>query len=730
MPTPLSCCTTAAALITSYDSYGIDARSSATSVSVTNESDIEAKLDGIHVAITANNAPGSTASVTQTGQILSYSGYGISATATEAGVSIINNGTIQAKLGGIYGYASGAAANAKVTIENTGDIFTYDGSAIYALSTSHEVEVQHHGGTLSGGSYGIHAESKTTTASATVGSEGVIAGMNTAAVYLRGITGTSLTNYGTIDGGTYELALQTEGYGGTLVENYGLFKGTVAIDTGFSTFNNNEGGTYNVTDLAFNQGGLLYNTGTLSPGGVEAIHEAHIGGNFVQGDTGVLLIDASASAADKIVVAGNVELNGGLQLQFSDFGSARTIDILNSYWIDVANLTLKNAAIDASIRYVSDTDVVLDYRGLSFGAASLTDLTTPVGDSLTAAYNAGSADLSGLFLRLANIADADAYQAAIDALTPTLQLAEAQQSQADASHFADALMSCPADASYVFSIGQSSCYWARAEQVTTQQDANQAAAAYDATSTNTALGGQVQINDGVFLGFALGAKDADLITGKTGTSSQNMTQYGAALKYVDGPWLFAAALSGGNGTVDSTRNVTVEDLEEQLTSSRGVSTASLRLRAANSMDVTETTYLKSVLDLNATRVRFAATSETGGDFALDYAASSDLVYSIAPTLELGTQIKGGGDLTFNPFFRLGAYRVTGGSNDLSANFAASDALDGDFTIGSSSSTARATLAIGLNITKGEMGGLNMIYSREMGDGANVETIALKGMIRF
>lgn len=716
--------------ITSYDFHGIEASSSATNVTVINDSEIQSKLDGIHATMTATNAPNSSVTVSQAGHILTYSGYGIYATATEAGVSIINTGSIDAKMGGIYGYASGAAANAKVNIENSGDIFTYDGSAIYALATSQDVDVKHHSGTLSGGSYGIHAESLTTNATATIGEDGVIHGMNTAAVYLRGITGTTVTNYGEIDGDLYELAIQTAGYGGSVVNNYGILKGNVEIDSGFSSFNNELGGLYDVADLAFNQGGLITNDGTLSPGGVETIHEAHIGGNLVQSDTGILLIDASATVADKIIVAGNVELSGGLQLKFSDFGAARQINILNSYWIDVADLTLKNNAVDATILYVNDTDVVLDFRGLDFAAASLSDHSTPVGDSLTAAYNAGSTDMSDLFAKLANMADDDAYQAAIDQLTPNLALSQSQQGQVDASRFADTLMSCPAGSTYVSAIGQSSCFWGRGELVKTQQDETLSASAYDSSATNGAIGGQVEVNESMFLGLSLGTKDSSLDAGDFGNSTQSSTQYGAALKYVTGSWLFSAALSGGNGSIDTTRFVTIGDLEETLSSSRNITTASLRLRAANSMTISEQSYIKSVFDLNATRVAFSAATETGGISALDYAAGSDMVYSIAPSLELGTQLKGSGDLTFNPFVRLGAYSQTGSAHDLSASFVESDAADGGFTINTSSSSARATVALGLNIVNGDIGGLNLVYSREMGDGADVETIALKGVLRF
>ncbi len=720
-------------LITSYDSYGIEATSSATNVTVGNTSDITAKLDGIHATMTANNAPGSFASVTQSGTILSYDGYGIYASATEAGVSITNAGSVQAKMGGLYGYAAGSASNAKVTIDNTGDIATYDGAAIFALATSQSVDVTQGAGTLSGGSYGIHAESKTKTATATIKTGGLIHEMNTTGVYLRGITGTTVTNYGEIDGGQYQLAIGTEGYRGSLIDNYGTLKGSVTLDSGFSTFNNHVGAVYGVTDLAFNQGGVLTNDGTLAPGfggSSYGIHEAHIGGNLVQSQTGELLIDASATEADKIVVAGNVSLEGGLGLHFSELGAPRSIDVLSSYWVDVGDLKLMNPAIDGTIRYENNTDVVLDYNGLNFGAALLTATTMPIGDSLTAAYNAGTPALDALFLRLASIPDDTGYQAALDQLTPNLIVSQAKQAEIGAIGFADTLMSCPAGSGFAFSIGQGSCVWGRGERVDTSQDTFGSVASYHANDLNKEIGGQLALSDKLFLGVSLGSNNGSLNAGTSGSSSQRGTQVGAALKYVDGSWLFSAALSSGQGTIDTTRNVTLDQFQDTLTSQRDVRSQNLRLRAANSMDLTASVYVKSVLDLNATRVSSSATTETGGISALSYTASQNVIYSIAPSLELGTRFTAADGLVVNPFIRLGAYQQAGKSQKTTGDFALSEATDGSFTIHSSAAAERKTVAIGVNLLKSDFGSLNLLYSRQIGEGADVGAVSLKGTIRF
>lgn len=717
-------------LITSYNSYGIEASSAATNVTVTNTSDILAQTDGIHATMTQTDALGSQVTVNQQGTITAYDGYGIYATATEAGVSITNDGTINSKAGGIYGYATGAAANATVTIDNTGDIATYDGSAIYAYSSSQSVDVTQRAGTLSGGSYGIYAQSATTTASATVEQGGLIQGMNTAGVYLSAITGSTVTNYGEIDGGEYQLAIQTAGYGGTVVNNYGTIDGSIDLSSGYSTFNNKAGGVYNVADLAFDQGGIVYNDGVLSPGGVDTIHEAHIGGDLVQSATGSLLIDVSATEADKIVVAGNVQLSGGLQLKFSDIGTARSIDVLSSYWVDYADLTLLNPAVAATISYPGTTDVQVNFTGLNFAPAMLSAHTTPVGESLNAAYAATSAGMSGLFLDLANIAGDANYQFALDQLTPNLILSENQQAQINAMGFADTLMSCPAGAGYNFAVGQSSCVWGRGEHVSTSQDTNGTRTAYDANTNNSAVGAQVGLSRKLFLGFSFGTENTKLDAGSLGTSTTDGHQFGVALKYVSGPWQFAAALSGGNGTLHTTRQVAFGSVAQTLTSQRDLDATNLRLRAANAVDLSPASYLKSTVDLNVTRVGTSAATETGGSAALSYAAGHSTIFSVTPSLELGTRIQARSDLVVNPFVRVGAYLQGGHANSVSANFAMSDATDGGFTVSSSSHETRGLLALGVNVVKGDLGSLNLVYSRQIGGGTDVGSIALKGTIRF
>ncbi|WP_159082381.1 autotransporter outer membrane beta-barrel domain-containing protein [Paragemmobacter aquarius] len=722
--------------ISSFDSYGIIAKSSATSVTVTNTSDIISKLDGINATMTGNGDPGKSVTVSQTGDIETYSGYGIYATATEAGVSITNSGDIQSKQGGIYGYATGNEDGASVTIVNTGDIKTFDGKAIYGKSSSRTVSVTQNAGTLDGNGtseYGIYAEALTETASATVNLGGEIKDMTKVAVYLRGVEGTTLTNRGIISAGVDQLAVQTAGYNGTLVDNYGTISGSVTFSTGESTFNNHEDAVFNVIDAAFDQGGFLNNDGILAPGTLGSdfdIREAHINGRIVQSDTGVMLIDVNATEADKIVVSNNVELDGGLQLNFSEFGDERSIEVLTSYWLDVRNLSLLNTAVDASIRYDNDRNVVLDYVGLNFGASVLSDTTRPVGDSLTAAFDAGSIQMTNLFLSLANIADDAEYQLALDQLTPTIMMAQTEQSQNSAIGFADSLMSCPSDAGAVFAIGQTSCFWGRGSRLTASQTEFGAEKAYDAVDTNQQIGGQFGVTDKLFLGVSFGSTSTELDAGALGNSTQSGTDVGVALKYVDDAWLFAAALSMGNATVDTTRNVLIGDVEETLTSARDISSKNLRLRAAASLGLSETSYLKSILDVNVTQVSSGAATETGGMSALSYAAGDAMIYSVAPSYELGTKVAMGSDVVANPFVRLGVYSQFGSSQDVTGNFALSDAADGSFTTGAEARTLRGTLAVGVNLVKGDFGSLNLLYSRQVGDGVDMDMMSVKGTIRF
>jgi len=502
------------------------------------------------------------------------------------------------------------------------------------------------------------------------------------------------------------------------------------LNSGYSLFNNKLGGVYNVANLALNQGGIVTNDGILSAGGIDNLHQAHISGTFVQSDSGVLLFDASATQADEIIVAGNVELDGGLRIKFSEIGAPRSINILSSYWLDTRNLTLMNVAMDATITYVDDTDVVLDFVGVKYGADILSRATRPVGDSLTAAYNAGTPALEDFFLHMIHIVDDAQYQYAFDQLTPKLIETQEHQAQLSAVGFADSLMSCPADAGQVFGIGQGSCVWSRGERVTIDQETFGTLSAYNASDMNQQVGGQLALNSNVYLGLSMGSNNSELDGGAMGDSTQSGAQFGLALKYVEGPWLLAAAFSGSNANVETTRHVVFDEYDETLTSMRNISSQNLRLRAANSFDLSTNAYLKSVLDLNVTNLSTDTATETGGIFALKYAAGDDLIYSIAPSVELGAKISAGTDLTINPFIRVGEYLQTGNSQDLTVDFALSEAEDGNATIENSVGTSRKTWAVGLNVIKGNAGSLNLMFNRQIGDGADISAVSLKGTLRF
>jgi Autotransporter beta-domain len=247
---------------------------------------------------------------------------------------------------------------------------------------------------------------------------------------------------------------------------------------------------------------------------------------------------------------------------------------------------------------------------------------------------------------------------------------------------------------------------------------------------NEAIGGQFSLNGHLYLGLSAGTNNYDLVSGNEGNSTQEGHQLGMALKYVSGPWLFATSLSTGTGLIATSRTVEFDHFVETLTSDREVFSENLRVRAANALEMTETSYIKSVLDLNVTHVSTDAATEVGGDAALSYHASSATVYSIAPEFEVGQKIAVSKDEIVNPFFRFGALRQWADTQELSANFAESNATDDDFTVTSSLATVRTSVAVGLNVVRNNYGSLNLLYSHQFGDGAEIDSLSVKGTLRF
>ncbi len=93
------------------------------------------------------------------------------------------------------------------------------------------------------------------------------------------------------------------------ITNTGIITGNTSAPGVSTVLDNMPGGVVNATAIDLG-GGLLRNAGTLHVGGIGTVGQTTITGNLVQTNTGTLVVDVAAGAADHLQVNGTATLDG------------------------------------------------------------------------------------------------------------------------------------------------------------------------------------------------------------------------------------------------------------------------------------------------------------------------------------------------------------------------------------------------------------------------------------
>lgn len=706
----------------SYSGHGIDAKSTQSSVTVNNHGSIHTQgtgTDAIH-AEANTTALNSRVVIGQYGTVTSDSGYGVYGYATEGGVTVTNAGSVNGKLGGIYASATGDVDDATIVVNNTGDIFTWDGAGIYGESDSETVTINHNGGTITGGAYGIQAVARTTTANVTVAEDAEVKDNNVAAILLDSNGGSFLTNYGTITGGP-GLALQTKGYNGSTVHNHGVINGSVEFNAGISSFYNEIDGVYNIASLTSFSDATFYNSGTVSPGGSGDIAEAYLQSRYIQSANGVLLIDVDGTDADHLQVDGNAELDGKVQLNFLSTLVPAQINVLDSWWLDKRNLTLANLIVDADIRYVDDTDVVIDINGYDFSPDFAEQNGSSVGDALTEAYDAGNTEIEPILSALANLTTEEEYQEALNELSPEIVADTAAGQVTTNAIFTNKLFSCKVqDGAYKIT-AEGECTWFSVSGGKLSRDATDEAVGYSQTWTNLAAGNQWAIGEDLRFGVAVGYTRTDAETEANASTTGNSGEIGAVLKYDRDGLVIGGAVTAGVGATDSVRNVDFGGLDETITGSGNNSYVSARASFAYGFEYGDV-YAKPMLDLDLTQINIGAYQEEGGAAAQSIDASSTFIATITPALEVGGEVAIKEDIVARGFFRVGAALSSGNDIEAKVRLAGSDDA---YTVTSDMDNALLKVSAGVDVINSDNATLRVYYDGSFGETSRSNGVGFK-----
>jgi uncharacterized protein with beta-barrel porin domain len=682
--------------------------------------------------------------------------------AGNGGAAIVNSsGTIMTTGANAYGIlAQSIGGGGGLAGQNDGDLLTVKiGGATGGSGTGGAVTVTHSGSiyALGADSHGIFAQSYGPDGNGNItinvtGGEIVGGGVNAAVAGSTGGAGIYIdqgaTNVLTLAAGASVSSLAgkaiTATGGDDIVNNSGTVTGNVDLGGGVNAFNNLAGGNF-ITGTAINLGGnanVLTNSGLLEIAGAGTIVTAAMTGTLTQTAAGTLGVDVlfdPAQASDLVNVSGDANISGRIKPNNLYLMPGVPIKILKAS----GTLTLDPSAAPvntATITYGLDANNLggpgalnLTVQSVGFGdSPGMTGNQGSLGGYFQSIWNAGgSTALASAMGYLVNLEPA-AYGAALDRLMPTGQLGQVTGVVFSGLNFTSNLMSCHGFAGPFAAIREHQCNWIQLTGGATDQNRTAGNIGYYETSTRLQAGRQIALAPDWFLDVSFGYERAHTKTDAGTVTTADRYGAGLALKHQIGPWLFAAALSGGFADLDVTRDIGFPAAGASASSEPSMWNLDARLRASYLIEK-GMWYFKPQVDLDLLYVNMPAFSESGaGALNLNVDAISDVSFAVTPSLEIGTTWSGEG-YDMRSFVSLGVTVNSQDSWSMTASMQGAPAGVGTFTSMTETSRAYGNFGAGLEVLSTKKTGgfdLRLQYSTQIADDYFSHTGTAKLAVRF
>ena len=191
-------------------------------------------------------------------------------------------------------------------------------------------------------------------------------------------------------------------------------------------------------------------------------------------------------------------------------------------------------------------------------------------------------------------------------------------------------------------------------------------------------------------------------------------------------FLAAAGLIGGLSDTDSTRR----HLLGSNFSSQKMRYFGGQLRASYLMEQ-DNHYLKPMVDVNLTHVRWDGFTETGiAATALTVGSSSETFFSVSPALELGTEWTTSNDEVVRAYLKAGATFQSNTSASLTAGFAAAPGGTPNFTIGGKTDRVAGDVEAGFTLFGDNGASLQLGYLGRFSNNSQQHGGYLKAAAKF
>ena len=635
-----------------------------------------------------------------------------------------DNSTVDVWAGGgsVHGNQNGifalGAGNVNVTFD-TGDVTADVQRGIFAQSSGGDVQVDIIGGRIladgsTGDSDGVFANALAGGAVINVDAGSWITGGSDPSASFAVEFGTSggtnmLTNYGLLDDANGGKTIGGDA-SDEIVYNYGMVDGDFYLGGGANRFDNMFGGsTYFKAFSSVGAGNDFNNSGIVSPFGPMMVGSSVLEGNFNQGATGTFLadLDFAGSTSDYLDVTGDVDAGGNVKVYVTSLGTSLTpfsTTIINSLGavtdsgIAGSNQGALNVEVSTTATTV-DIDVAVDFGGFGelsgnqaeLGAyfQSLFEQTAPGG--LTP-------DQEAFYLGLINSGgDLEGYQQGLNQLSPEAANAGVIGTMYAATGFANNVFSCPQrDGAYRY-IAEGSCVWTMASGRHTSHDGGAGGVDFDDDAATLSGGAQYKVDAIWSVGFGVGYEHGESDVDPSSEFERDLFNLGVVAKGQFDNLLVGAALTGGVGSIDSTRHLTIPVIADAV-ADRSIAYGSLTARAAYLFDM-NSYYVKPMIEGAATYVSADGYTETGAGVANQTVSSTDEFFGRASlSVELGAEYGSADGVLFRPYVAGGVTFLSNSDIDVQAAFPGLG--DGSVTLTTDMDTVYADVRAGVNILGG------------------------------
>lgn len=547
-------------------------------------------------------------------------------------------------------------------------------------------------------------------------------------------------------------AVRYDGEAGLAIQNSGLLSGSVYCSTaGACDVANAPAGKMSAAAVyqanVTNVGQLIVNPPAessvrlaVADNGTQAgsFGRLIVAGNYTQASSGVLVssVDFANMRATSMTVQGNAVLDGKVELSAASLLPGRELTLLDVQGTSAGTLQASDTPIfDFDMRQVGSQQRVT-VKGADFNAASqgLARNQRAVAGHLQDIWDrGGNAEMAPLFaaLNTASSQGAGTYRDQLDGLSPGVALAPAVQMMAGMSNFASAMMSCR-DMERTGTDGrEQDCFWGQVSRRTSDQDEADGTSGYSFDSNTYQVGGQHEFRPGWFIGGSVAYQNNSLRAdnGRMGGSG-DAGYAGVVLKHQDGPWVYAASISGGYGSYDLDRTIGIDGYDRQASSSPDVYSAGMRLRVSRHIGVSERFYLKPYVDLDALYARMPSYTESGGPLSLNVDSSDQFVVGLSPMLEIGGRVDLSQGATMRPYAYAGASFLSDDSWDAQARFKGAPAGSDGFTTSLPGDNVIGRFGVGLQVNNQSGLDFRLQYDGEVSSKTTSHAGQLKVMYRF